>query len=283
MDIKILGNNGFCTGVKKAYEYIFNLDLTKYPKPIYMFGSLVHNKTVNDILLNKGIILLEGTTRLEMIEQVQSGTVIISAHGVSDNVINIAKSKGLRILNVTCPIVLNQARKIQAKITKGYTLLYLGKPTHPETETILSYENSYLLPNTPKNNELEKIFLASQTTCTKKEYDEAYNHYKPQFKHLEYFYEVCNETSKRQQILENEKINKNDILLILGDKTSNNCMMLYAIGKSKTNNTFLIEKLDDLQLIDFSKFTTCFISSATSTPQSLVKSVNEYLTKYISH
>ena len=96
---------GFCFGVSRSIEIVKKaISSEKTKRPIYLLGSLVHNKHVNDYFTKLGIILLNDETRLKMLDKVDSGTVIITAHGVSHKVIDKAKSKGLDIIDATCPV-----------------------------------------------------------------------------------------------------------------------------------------------------------------------------------
>ncbi|GAA3321806.1 hypothetical protein GCM10020331_039160 [Ectobacillus funiculus] len=65
------------------------------PRPIYILGMIVHNKHVTDAFEEEGIITLDGPNRLEILEQVESGTVIFTAHGVSPEVKKTRAGEGV--------------------------------------------------------------------------------------------------------------------------------------------------------------------------------------------
>ena len=84
---------GFCYGVSRSIEIVKNiLKDVATPRPIYLLGSLVHNKRVNDYFKLQGVTVLNSGTRCEMLDQIESGTVIITAHGASEKVYAKAKS-----------------------------------------------------------------------------------------------------------------------------------------------------------------------------------------------
>ncbi|MGA3882164.1 4-hydroxy-3-methylbut-2-enyl diphosphate reductase, partial [Bacillus pumilus] len=75
------------------------------PRPIYILGLIVHNKHVTDAFEEDGIYTLDGPNSLDILKQVESGTVIFTAHGVSPEVRKIAEEKGLVAIDATCPDV----------------------------------------------------------------------------------------------------------------------------------------------------------------------------------
>ena len=81
-----------------------SLDKT-LPRPIYILGMIVHNKHVTDAFEEDGIYTLDGTNRLEILKQIEKGTVIFTAHGVSPEVRKAAEEKGLVTIDATCPDV----------------------------------------------------------------------------------------------------------------------------------------------------------------------------------
>ena len=95
MEVIKISPRGYCYGVVDAMVIARNAALDKtLPRPIYILGMLVHNKNVTDAFKEEGIITLDGKNRKEIIEKVDSGTVIFTAHGVSPEVRQLQKKKG---------------------------------------------------------------------------------------------------------------------------------------------------------------------------------------------
>ena len=87
---------GYCYGVVDAMIIARNAALDKtLPRPIYILGMIVHNKHVTDAFEEDGIITLDGENRLEILEKVETGTVIFTAHGVSPEVRELREEKDL--------------------------------------------------------------------------------------------------------------------------------------------------------------------------------------------
>ena len=106
MKVIKIAPRGYCYGVVDAMVIARNAALDKsLPRPIYILGMIVHNKHVTDAFEEDGIITLDGANRLEILDQINEGTVIFTAHGVSPEVKERAKEKGLTTIDATCPDV----------------------------------------------------------------------------------------------------------------------------------------------------------------------------------
>ena len=116
MEIIKISPRGYCYGVVDAMVIARNAALDKsLPRPIYILGMIVHNKHVTDAFEEEGIITLDGSNRLEILEKVDKGTVIFTAHGISPQVRELAKQKGLITIDATCPDVTRTHDLIEEK------------------------------------------------------------------------------------------------------------------------------------------------------------------------
>src|SRR5690606_14891899 len=135
MKVVKISPRGYCYGVVDAMTMALhaarNPDL---PRPIYILGMIVHNSHVTEAFKKEGIITLDGPNRLEILEQVDKGTVIFTAHGVSPQVRRRAREKGLTVVDATCPDVTRTHDLIREKVAQGYEVIYIGKKGHPEPE-----------------------------------------------------------------------------------------------------------------------------------------------------
>ena len=95
---------GYCKGVIRAIE---TAKKQAHHEDTYILGMIVHNQYIVDALENLGIKTIDkkGASREELLEEVNKGTVIITAHGASDNVIKKALEKNLNVIDATCPDV----------------------------------------------------------------------------------------------------------------------------------------------------------------------------------
>ena len=113
---------GYCHGVINAINTITNIDELSTKKPIYILGMVIHNKLIVNSFTSKGIITLNDSSksRMELLDEIDEGTVVFTAHGVSEEVHLNAKNKGLDIIDTSCKDVL-KSQKIRT-IALSYTL-----------------------------------------------------------------------------------------------------------------------------------------------------------------
>ena len=138
MEIIKITPRGYCYGVVDAMVIARNASLDKsLPRPIYILGMIVHNKHVTDAFESDGIITLDGPNRLKILEQIDEGTVIFTAHGVSPEVKRRAKEKGLVCIDATCPDVDNTHQLIREVKSNGYHVIYIGKKDIPNLKAQL--------------------------------------------------------------------------------------------------------------------------------------------------
>ena len=270
---------GFCYGVSRSIEIVKNiLKDVATPRPIYLLGSLVHNKRVNDYFKLQGVTVLNSGTRCEMLDQIESGTVIITAHGASEKVYAKAKTKGLNIVDATCPYVTKTVEKIKEKVNEGYHLAYIGKMNHPETETVIDDIPNVVIieqnKDLPKLTE-DKYILAHQTTLS--EYDVKYtlDAVLKKYKNVELLKQICMFPEKRQkEINEYDFPKEKNLAIVVGDTKSNNSTKLKELlERKKMGDVVMLNSLNELSNINFDVYENIYLVSGTSTPISLVDNI----------
>ena len=284
MLVKDIRPRGFCKGVYLAIEKVKAvLNSNDYPKPIYVLGYIVHNKHVVDEITELGAITLDDhhQSRLSLIDTIDQGTIIISAHGTPLNVIEKIKQKGLTLVDATCQDVYVTHHLIQSYLKQGYHVIYIGKKNHPETNASLSLGDHVILVETvedvQKLNLEGKIFVTNQTTFSIKDIFNIHQALKSRYKDIVITEEICNATRIRQNaIIEaNQDV---DLCYIVGDQRSNNSKNLVKISQEITNTkTRLIQTVEDINPNDLIGVKTVSVSSGASTPEHLTKAVIEYL------
>ena len=284
MIVKDIRPRGFCKGVyfavEKVKEVLKNED---YPRPVYVLGYIVHNAHVVEEITALGAITLDDkkTSRLALIEGIDKGTVIISAHGTPVEVVKRIQAKGLTLVDATCQDVYVTHDLIKAYLDKDYYVLYIGKNKHPETNASLSLGNKVFLIETIEDIEKlsiqGKIFVTNQTTFSIKDIFNLHQAIKKKYPNAIITEEICNATRIRQNaIIESNK--DVDFCYIVGDQRSNNSRNLVKISETFANTrTRLIQSVDDICLDDLKNVKTVSVSSGASTPEHITKSVIEYL------
>ena len=281
MEVKKLFPHGYCGGVKLALKQCIEAiknPLTK--RPIYLLGMPIHNKHVKDALINLGVIILDGDLRINLLNQINSGTVILSAHGVAKMVIEKALNKGLDIIDTTCSSV----KMIQERLRQtNREILYIGKNNHPESEAVITeFSNAYLIENINDLLPLNKnkpYYMTTQTTMSIYDVKEITDYIHKHFTDVVVESMVCKTTTIRQEALFNQEA---DLIVIIGDKASSNTQKLYevAVKHTKHQTVIKIENVNDLAKINLSDYQTALIASGASTPMAIIEEVYQYLLLY---
>ena len=274
---------GYCNGVKRALNIVNDaIDDPKTKKPIYLLGQIIHNKYVVDMLIDAGVKVIDdkNKTRLELLDLINDGSVVLSAHGVSPDVYAKAKNKGLNIIDTTCGNVLIVHKKIKQYLDLNYTCLYIGTPNHPECEGVLGISNKIkLISNINDLNNLKitgNIYVTNQTTLSKFDIADIYKKINALYPKAILDDKICNATTIRQNAMANQK--KADLCIVVGDKKSSNTKKLVKVSQDIAKiPTVLCENLDDLDKSLLNNIKTVNISSGASTPDLLVNEIINYI------
>lgn len=287
MQVIKINPRGYCYGVVDAMVIARNASLDKtLPRPIYILGMIVHNKHVTDAFEKEGIITLDGSDRKQIIEQVDKGTVIFTAHGVSPEIREIARKKGLVSIDATCPDVTVTHDLIREKSAEGYDIIYIGKKGHPEPEGAIGVapDHVFLVQNMDDVDALElkndKLLVTNQTTMSQWDVKHIMDSLKEKFPHIEVHEEICLATQVRQEAVANQA-GSADLLIVVGDPRSNNSNRLTQVSEEIANTpSHRIADLSELKLEWLEGVETVAVTAGASTPTPIVKEVISFLEKY---
>ena len=183
MEIKVAKYAGFCFGVKRAVDAVFEMIRKPDHAPIFTIGSLIHNPDINRRLRENGVTIVEESLVDEMLHAAPENAVfVIRTHGITKEIREKlaafeAKNPNSQVLDMTCPFVAKIYRIMQENTGDGTYTVLMGNKDHPEVIGITSYikgdfcvfssadavENSFLA-NTCQKNVSDNIIFASQTT-----------------------------------------------------------------------------------------------------------------------
>ena len=288
MIVKKIIPRSYCHGVVEAINLTVSVcldDNTK--KPIHLLGELVHNKSINEVFSKFGVITHEAKDkkRIDLLDEIDDndGTVIFTAHGVSDLVKQKANDKGLIGVDATCSDVTNTFNLIKKRIQEGYDVIYIGKYNHPESVAAHELDKTHVHFVETKEDvdnliiENEKIVITNQTTLSLWDVANVADYIQSKYKTSVYEREICDATQTRQvAVVETAK--DVDLIIIVGDPKSNNSNKLVEVAKKITNtNAILIESVLDLKDYDFTNVNSVGVSAGASTPPLLVKDVIKFL------
>ncbi len=279
---------GYCGGVLKAISLAKQTRIEYPNQTITILGNLVHNEYVKEALQHLGIDTIDDPkkSRLELLDSIDEGIVIFTAHGVSDDVRKKAIDKHLHVIDASCPFVLQTQRIVQDKIAEGFTIFYIGKYKHPEAEAIYSNNESvYLIekkediPHIPSN----KIFVTNQTTMSILDIESIFSKIKDLYPNAVIHDEICNATRVRQQAILDLKNKNIDTLIVVGSSTSNNTRKLASIAENCGIPHILpLLDINELDEEDLKESKNIAVTSGASTPTYLTDQIIRYLSNYPS-
>ncbi|MBR3356819.1 MAG: 4-hydroxy-3-methylbut-2-enyl diphosphate reductase [Solobacterium sp.] len=284
MEIISVIPRGYCAGVVRAIR-IARETVQKYPgQPVTMLGMIVHNRFVVEACRALGIQFVEdpAKTRLELLDEVKEGVVIFTAHGVSDAVRRKAEAKGLTVVDATCKDVTKTHELVRRHASSG-DVIYIGKKRHPESEGTVSLSDRVHLVTSIEEAEelppLENVLITCQTTLSLLDTAEIIAACRKKYPDAVIAEEICTATRIRQEaVMALENV---DLLIVVGDRRSNNSGQLKAIGLSHgIPHALLIDSEEDLREEDIRGYERIAVTSGSSTPNLLTAGVIQALQHY---
>lgn len=274
MRVSLATTAGFCFGVKRAVDLVYAE--CENSNDVYTFGPIIHNEEVVNDLGSKGVKVISS---IEELKRLKLGTVIIRAHGVSKNVLDIIKAQGLKVVDATCPFVRKIYKIVTEESNNGRDIIIIGSDTHPEVEGIKGWCNSkvYVIENEAEAMNLNlpsgtKLCIVSQTTFNHTKFKEIVDIISNKTYDVIVLNTICNATEDRQKEAF-ELANKSDAMIVIGGKHSSNTQKLYNICSKECKNTYYIQTVKDLDIAELKKFNNVGITAGASTPNNIIKEV----------
>ncbi len=278
MKVEISKNAGFCFGVKKAVDAVYNNVNTCR---LCTYGEIIHNKQVVNKFLEMGVKNIDNINNIVTQKDL---TVVIRAHGVPKQVYDTFDEHNIKYIDATCPYVKKIHNMAQKYYECGYQIMIVGDREHPEVIGINGYTDNTAI--TVSNlDELRDINLCNynqlcvvvQTTHNKEEFKSIIkylNHL--QIRGLIINDTICNATDIRQtEALELAK--KADKMIVIGGSNSSNTKRLYEICRKHCQKTYLIEQAKDLDKSEFAEADLIGITAGASTPEYIIKEVKDFI------
>ncbi|TMC94221.1 MAG: 4-hydroxy-3-methylbut-2-enyl diphosphate reductase [Chloroflexi bacterium] len=290
MEVIKISPRGYCYGVVDALQLVRQTakDPT-VPRPIYIIGQIVHNRHAIEELTNLGVITLEGPDRASILEQVNEGTVIFTAHGVSPLVKHRAREHGLNCIDATCPDVTVTHDLVHELAANGYYILYIGKKGHPEPEGVLGEVPGHisLIENEADVDALsltqaqeEKLAISTQTTLSQWDTRRVIEYIKTRYPHAEVHIDICAATQTRQEAVAAQARGA-DLTIVVGDPRSNNTNRLVQVSEELAGVPAVrIEDLSQLNPAWLEGKKRVAVTAGASTPSQLTREVIRYIEQY---
>ena len=275
MKITVAKSAGFCPGVKRAIKKA--LDAASSGKRVEMLGDIVHNEIVVEKIRQAGI---------KKVKKLTSGNnkiLLIRAHGAPESTIDNAARLGYTVIDATCPMVKDIHQKAKTLFRKGRTILVIGDRQHDEVQGIVGHVPSpVLVIENPGDIPLEDIIkikraaVVVQSTQSQENVLAVLGILKSHIDDLHFCDTICRATRLRQQELQTLPY-ENDVVLVIGSKTSANTKRLYEISLARNPGTYWILSAGEIDPAWFNAASSVGITAGASTPDESIHEVVAYV------
>lgn len=279
--IKTILPIGYCFGVKNTLDNVKKLANNNPTKDIVLFSAPVHNKNaLDDLLKISNIFMLKDYKKKNNNDSI----LVFSAHGHTSKQEQFAKENGFKIYDSICPFLMFRNKSVLKDIDSFDKIYVIGDEKHPETESLLSLKQGIVCLN-PNNkiilekDDLSKVLVIYQSTINVDSFNLLNEELKKTFKNLTVI-SVCPECANRFNNLDKIAFNQNDLIIIVGDKTSANTTSLFEKAKTKLDSkrVLFILNVDELKKVPLPiNINNIYLTSGTSASLEDVTSISNYL------
>ena len=285
MEVKVAKTAGFCFGVQRAVDKVYEL-IGSCPDRLFTLGPIIHNEEVVNDLEKKGVRVASEDDLRTLPE---GSTVVIRSHGVGKEVYDHLEEYGLSYVDVTCPFVLKIHRIVEKESRAGAHIVIIGDPDHPEVVGICGWcMGPYTVIRT-EQDALDFVFPIDKNICIVSQTTFNYNKFKDLVEILSkkrydntvlnilnILNTICNATEERQR--EAKSIaGEVDTMLVVGGRHSSNTQKLFEICKKECENTYYIQTPVDLDSEMFHRSSYVGITAGASTPKKIIEEVQEHV------
>jgi 4-hydroxy-3-methylbut-2-enyl diphosphate reductase len=241
--------------------------------PLTILGDLVHNNAVLEQLRARGIAIAHDVT------EVQTATVMVTAHGASERSLARTRALGLRVVEATCPLVHVAHRAIKALVRDGYHPVIIGQRDHVEvrglTDDLDAFDVVLDEPDVNALEEHERIGIAAQTTQTVGRVRHLVGLIRARFPQssVRFIDTVCRPTKERQNAAR-ELARQSDVVIVVGGANSNNTRELVRTCSLDCARVHHVQTEADLRPAWFDDADVVGITAGTSTPDDVIDRVD---------
>jgi len=275
MKINLAKSAGFCFGVRRALDIAFRA--ASAGEKVYMLGDIVHNEQASKQIAKAG------AKKIKKFSPGRGRVFLIRAHGVGKEVIAGAKGRGYKILDATCPMVKEIQRISQEAENSGYGIIVIGDKKHDEVQGIIGQLRTAAIVIDPSGGipwkRLQKIKKAAVVVQSTQNLDKVLKiarALKPHFREFKFFNTICMPTRIKQAEIKKMPL-ENDLMLIIGSKSSANTKRLYEISKPLNKRSYWISSKEDIKRKWFKEAKSVGITAGASTPEATTQEVIAYI------
>lgn len=263
---------GVCYGVERALDMVTAAMMDE--DDTYTLGPLIHNPKVVEELAANGVEVAES------IDDIDHGIVVIRSHGVEPHVLRQLESKGLTVIDATCPHVAKAQKAAAALADAAETVLVIGRAEHPEVRALCGHADGKAVVVADVDEIPEDITgsvgVVVQTTESTEKLGAvtdalARRGIDPLVKNT-----ICFATRQRQDSAA-ALAEEVDAIVVIGGKNSSNTTHLFEICQKHCARSFFVESAEELDPTWFAGCETVGVTAGASTPDNQICAVVEYL------
>jgi (E)-4-hydroxy-3-methyl-but-2-enyl pyrophosphate reductase len=276
LEVIVADNAGFCFGVKRAIK-MANETIDRDPS-VKALGPLIHNPQVVSSFHRRGLEVIAD------LEQVQDdATVIIRSHGVGPEVKDRASTRGLKVVDTTCPFV-TKAQQYAAKLVEeNYRVVMIGDKNHPEVIGVIAHTGGKaIVIDTVAEAEALKFIprmgVVFQTTHAIGHVQEIVGALLKRGKEVRVFNTLCGATTSMQKTAV-ELAPQVEAMVIVGGRQSANTAQLSEVCRKVNPRVFQVESAEEIEEQWFAGMARIGVSAGASTPDEVIAEVVDRLTR----
>ena len=281
MEVVRITPRGYCHGVVEAIRIAKRVGAERSAaEPVTMLGYLVHNEHVTRELQDAGVALVPESDRMKALEQVRAGTVIFTAHGISPQVVQAARDRGLNVVDATCSDVTRTHDLVRQLVDSGHDVVYIGKRGHPEPAGVMGIapEHITLIESIAEVDALEvapgrPLAVTCQTTLSVWDTTAIIDRLVERFPDIEVHNEICLATQERQEaaVLAADTV---DCVVVVGSARSSNSQRLVQVVQEKAGKpAYLVDTAADVDPAWFRGMERIGVTAGASTPTQITRAV----------
>ena len=277
MNVELAKTAGFCFGVKRAVDTVYQQIEQYRGEKIFTYGPIIHNEEVIKDLRSHGVEVLNDEEELKTAD---ADVVVIRSHGVAKYIYDIMEERGITCVDATCPFVKKIHKIVAEKSAEGSYIVIVGNGEHPEVQGIRGWAGEQVtVVQTPEDAERfelpdkdQKVCIVAQTTFNYNKFKELVEIISKKRYDIVVLNTICN-ASKERQTEAGQIAARVDAMIVIGDKRSSNTQKLFEICKEECLNTYYIQTLDDLDINQLRSVESVGITAGASTPNKIIEEV----------
>jgi len=280
MEVVRITPRGYCHGVVEAIRMAKKVGVERHGEPVTMLGYLVHNEHVTRELEGAGVRLVDAPDRMAGLDQIDAGTVIFTAHGVSPRVVDAARARGLDVVDATCSDVTRTHDLVRRLLADGCEVIYIGKRRHPEPEGVVGIDPQrvHLIETMEEADTVTfppgtRLAVTCQTTLSMWDTKAIIDRLAQRFPDIDVHNEICLATQERQEAAVRAAEDLDCVVVVGSTRSSNSRRLVQVVEERAGRRAYLVDTAADLDPSWFRGMRRVGVTSGASTPTQITRAV----------